>query len=54
MVVDGKELLMWVVNDPSEALKSKEEVAIQTTAPGFVQAEGVFFEQAWANAKPRV
>lgn len=52
MIVDGRELLMWVVNDPSEALKAKDEVAIQTTAPGFVQAEGVFFEQAWASARP--
>lgn len=49
LIVDGTELLMWVVNDPSEAVKAKEEVAIQTTAPGFVQAEGVFFEQVWAR-----
>lgn len=54
MIVDASELLMWVVNDPSEAFKAKDEVAIQTTAPGFVQAELVFFEQAWANARPRV
>jgi sugar-specific transcriptional regulator TrmB len=53
LIIDGEEILMWVVNDLSEALKAKDEVAIQTTAPGFVQAEGVFFEQAWAGAKPR-
>ena len=52
LIVDGRELLMWVVNDASEALKSKDEVAIQTTAPGFVQAEEVFFEQAWTTSKP--
>lgn len=51
VIADGTELLMWVVNDPGISLKAKDEVAIQTTAPGFVQAESVFFEQAWARAK---
>lgn len=51
VIVDERELLMWAVNDPSESLRSKEEVAIETTAPGFVQAEGVFFEQAWSRAR---
>lgn len=54
MIVDGAELLMWVVNDPTDALKAKEEVAMLTTAPGFVQAEGVLFEQAWLSAEPSV
>lgn len=52
MIVDERELLMWVVNDPTEGVKSKDEVAIQTTAPGFVQAQGVFFAQVWARAPP--
>jgi sugar-specific transcriptional regulator TrmB len=52
LVVDGQELLMWVVNDPTESQKAKDEVAIQTTAPGFVQAERAFFEQAWTRAAP--
>lgn len=51
-IVDERELLMWVVNDPGRALHAKDEVAIQTTAPGFVQAECLFFEQSWARAKP--
>lgn len=54
LIVDGKELLMWVVNDESPSLDARAEVAIQTTAPGFVQAEAMFFEQAWGRARPRV
>jgi sugar-specific transcriptional regulator TrmB len=52
LVVDAKDLLMWVVNDPTESLHAREEVAIHTTAPGFVQAEALFFEQTWTRAKP--
>lgn len=46
-IFDDHELLMFVVNDPSESVRAKDEVAIQTTAPGFVQAETVFFDQTW-------
>lgn len=53
LIIDNEELLMWVVNDPSESLKSKDEVAIQTTAAGFVQAESVFFDQVWNKAPAR-
>lgn len=53
VIVDGTDLLMWVVNDPSDAPHAKDEVAIHTTAPGFVQAESVFFEQTWSRARTR-
>ncbi|MEA3201628.1 MAG: HTH-type transcriptional regulator, sugar sensing transcriptional regulator [Thermoplasmata archaeon] len=52
LIVDGRELLMWVVNDPSESAHARDEVAIHTTAPGFVQAESLFFEQTWARGRP--
>lgn len=50
-VVDGEQLLMWVVNDPAEGLHARDEVAIHTTAPGFVQAEATFFEQLWSASQ---
>lgn len=50
LLVDDAQLLMYVVNDPSESLYAKEEVALHTTAPGFVHAQKVFFEQSWASA----
>lgn len=52
LVVDGRDLLMYVVNDPSESLYARDEVALYTTAPGFVHAQTVFFEQSWAASKP--
>lgn len=50
LIVDGKDLLMHVVNDPSESLYAREEVALHTTAPGFVHAQSVFFDQSWTSA----
>ena len=50
LVVDDRELVMWVVNDPSESLYAGDEVAIRSTAPGFVEAQRFFFEQAWDRA----
>lgn len=50
LIVDNKDLLMHVVNDPSESLYAREEVALHTTAPGFVHAQTVFFDQSWSNA----
>jgi sugar-specific transcriptional regulator TrmB len=50
LLVDDAQLLMYVVNDPSESIYAKEEVALHTTAPGFVHAQKVFFDQSWASA----
>lgn len=54
MIFDQKELLMFVVNDPSESLYAKEEAALFSTAQGFVHAQRVFFEQAWGPSPPIV
>ena len=50
LIVDGHDLVMYVVNDPSESLYAREEVALHTTAPGFVHAQQVFFDQSWDAA----
>lgn len=52
IIRDHEELLMWVVHDPSESPHARDEVAILTTAPGFVQAEAILFEQSWTRAQP--
>lgn len=52
LIVNKTELLMWVVNDPSESLHARDEVAIHTTARGFVEAEAMFFDQLWSRAAP--
>lgn len=47
LVADERELLIFIVNDPSSRFDAEDEVAIQTTAPGFVAAQMTFFEQSW-------
>lgn len=49
---DNTELLMWVAHDETESRQARDEVAVHTTAPGFVQTQALFFEQTWARAKP--
>lgn len=50
-VVDAKELIMYVVHGSAESRYAPDEVAIQTTASGFVQAQSAFFEQCWRGAE---
>lgn len=47
LIADDKDLLIFVVNDGSASLAAEDEVAIHTTAPGFVHAQRIFFEQSW-------
>lgn len=51
VVVDGKELLVWVVSDPSPRLSSEEDVAIWTDAAGFVGTQQELFAAAWERAR---
>lgn len=50
LIVDDRELLMFVVNDPSSSLDADEEVALHTTATGFIHAQRLFFDQMWGGA----
>jgi len=52
LIIDDQDLLMFVQNDANVTLDAEEEVAIHTTAPGFLHAQRVFFDQAWAAATP--
>jgi len=52
MITDSQDLLMWVVNDPSDSPYAAGEAAIYTTAPGFVSAQQQFLEASWAPAPP--
>ena len=44
---------MFVVNDGSSSIHAEDEVALHTTAPGFIHAQRLFFDQMWASA-PRL
>lgn len=50
LIIDDTELLMWVVDDPSDSLYAGDEVAMYTTAPGFVTAQQQFLATAWERA----
>ena len=52
VIVDERELVMWVVNDPSTRLLAEEDVAVWTTAPDFVATQSWLFERAWRAATP--
>lgn len=51
LIVDGSEILLSVVEDPSRSLYAPDDVALLTTASGLLEAERVFFEQCWASAQ---
>lgn len=51
VAMDDKELLLWVVSDPSTRLASEEDVAVWTDAGDFVATQSALFEFAWREAK---
>lgn len=50
VIVDERELLMWVVNDPSTRLSSEGDVAIWSDAIDLVGGESLHFDAVWKEA----
>lgn len=50
-IVDGREVLVWLVNDPSLALDAVGDVALWTNAPDFIHAQQVLYESLWAGGR---
>lgn len=50
IIIDGSELLMWVVSDPSSRITTAEEVAVWTDARDFVDTQAALFESVWEDA----
>lgn len=50
-IVDAREVLVWLVNDPSPRLDARNDVAMWTNAPDFVKAQTTLYEALWANAR---
>jgi predicted DNA-binding transcriptional regulator len=50
IILDGRELLMWVVSDPSNRITSEGDVAVWTDAHDFVDTQAALFESIWADA----
>jgi sugar-specific transcriptional regulator TrmB len=51
VVSDEKELLIWVVSDPSTRPTSEQEVAIWSDAADFVVTQSALFDLAWRESK---
>lgn len=52
ILVDDREVVFWLVNDPTPGVDGREDVAMWTNAPDFVLAQGQLFEALWRDAKP--
>jgi sugar-specific transcriptional regulator TrmB len=50
LIVDGREILMSVVEDPARSLYAPGDVALVSAAPGLLEAERVFFDLCWEQA----
>lgn len=53
LMIDGHELLLFVMNDASNRLTAEDEAAIVTDSRDFLVNQSVFFETAWEAAAPR-
>lgn len=51
-LVDEEELLTWVRPAPLGTLGKKDDVAVETNAPGIVFAHHMLFERLWAEGDP--
>lgn len=51
-IADGREIAIWLVNDPSPALDARDDVAMWTNAPDFIRAQETLFEALWRDARP--
>jgi sugar-specific transcriptional regulator TrmB len=51
ILVDEREMLVWVVNDPSPRLTSDDEVALWTDAADYVRTEAFHFDLVWREGK---
>lgn len=50
VLVDERQLLMWVLPAPLGSIGKRDDVAIQTTAPGSVFAHSMLFQRLWDEA----
>jgi sugar-specific transcriptional regulator TrmB len=50
-LVDEREILFWVVSDPSSRLSSEQEVAVWSDAADLVGSQGYLFDLAWREGK---
>lgn len=51
LIVDDRELVIWLVSDPAPGVDAREDVAMWTNAPDFIAAQRALFEAMWSDAR---
>ena len=51
VVVDGREVVCWLVNDPTPGIEGRDDVAMWTNAPDFIHAQEHLFEALWREGR---
>lgn len=50
-LVDEREIVMWLVSDPSTMLDAREDVAMWTNATDFVRSQQTLYDALWERAR---
>ncbi|HUR68909.1 MAG TPA: helix-turn-helix domain-containing protein [Candidatus Thermoplasmatota archaeon] len=54
LIVDDREVVYWLINDPAASIDAREDVAMWTNATDFVLAQKSLFESLWASARESI
>ncbi|HVM44851.1 MAG TPA: helix-turn-helix domain-containing protein [Candidatus Thermoplasmatota archaeon] len=52
LIVDGKEIVYWMLSDTASGVEAREDVAMWTNATDFIEAQRALFDALWADAAP--
>lgn len=50
-IVDDREIVFWLVSDPSLGVDARDDVAMWTNATDFVRAQRAFFDALWPQGR---
>lgn len=53
-IVDGREVVCWLVSDAAPGVDARDDVAMWTNAPDFIAAQQTLFEALWARGRETV
>lgn len=51
-VIDSREIIYWLVTDPSDSVDARDDVAMWTNAPDFIAAQQTLYEALWRSGRP--
>ena len=54
ILVDEREVVFWLVSDPTLGIEARDDVAMWTNAPDFVRAQRTLFDALWPQGRDAV